>query len=625
MQYKNMPERLKKQASSIFNKNERLATQVVDNHPVSVFDHSFRHMTTLNSGYLVPIYVKEALPGDIFNIDIKAILRLGTPQAATMENAIFDINFYFVGNTKIWDGWKYFMGETKNAGYQEDYDHVPQIIYDANVSYNENDLASYMGFPMNISMQNTDVPINSLPFKAYIKIWNDYYRDENLQSEIDNTNNNDNDSDVKTSNYVNADPTLQIQIGKGLATTSRLPDYFSTCLPWPQKGEAVNIESLSIANLMVSGNVINDASGGLSMIKVYTGDGNVYPFNKTTTDGTVNVNGSVPQLIGVQGNTGEQGVLQTYNAPFDQANSAGISYKTYIQPENTGSGTIYQRLKIDPNTTTLSYKDDTGQGQVYSVNDLRMSLAIQHMRELDARGGSRYIEYILNHFGVQSSDVRLQRAELIGGYRDYVQIDNIVQSSNGTSESPLGVIGGVSVTTTQNPATVNYAVEEHGWIIGVITIRSNISYSQGLDKQFTRTEKIDYYDPLLANIGEQPVKKYELFLGRNNNDGTSTNMDVFGYNEPWSDYRYAKNYLSGYVSVNSATSLSKLYAYTEKYGSAPTLTGEWMTYDPSIVGDTQLLNGNSSEFIHQFLADFYFDVSKTSKMPVYSIPGLKKV
>lgn len=594
MRFKFFADRLKKQAKSIFNKNERLATQVVDPKPVSTFDISSRHMTTFNSGLLVPIYCKEVLPGDIWNIDIKSIIRLGTPQAATMENALYDISFFFVPNRIVWDGWKYFMGESKSAGYQEDYDTVPVITFDAaSFSYNQDDLASYLGFPQNITLTNLDVPVSAIPFKSYIKIWNDYYRDENLQSEIDNTNNNNPDANVKTSDYNGQAYNLSLQIGKGLAPVSRLADYFSTCLPWPQKGDPVGIDNISLANLIVTGGVVNDPSGSNSQIAVYDSNGNA--ITGTATTGTV------------------------FGLSLD-AGSNNVSVGS-IAAGGSKISDAYQKLKIGDDASIQL--DDTI--QPYNLNDLRIAIAIQHMRELDARGGTRYVEMLLNHFGVSASDSRLDRAEYIGGFRDTVNIDNVVQSSAGSSESPLGVVGGVSITTSKNPATITYAAKEHGFIFAMITVRSNINYSQGLDKQFTKVEKYDFYDPVFANIGEQPVKKYELFLGRSNGDGSSTNNDIFGYNEAWAEYRYSKNLLSGYVSVNNSTSLANLYAYTEKYATAPSLTGDWMTYNKSVIGDTQLLNNNSSEFIHQFLADFYFDVKVTRKMPVYSIPGLKRV
>lgn len=609
--YKVLPKRLSKQSNNILNKNERLATNLVAPTPSSIFDKSFRHLTTFNSSKLVPIYVDECLPGDIFNIDITTLIRLSTPNAATMENPIYDIFFFFVPNRIVWENWKYFMGENKDAGFQKAYKTIPIINYDLDgFKYDENDLASYLGIPLNVNMKNVGVPISSLFFKAYGKIWNDYFRDQNIMSEIDITNNDNNDNNVNVSDYMTdattaKDYNVSIQIGKGLAPATRLPDYFSTCLPYPQKGDNVDIGTLPLNNLLVNIpnlKVVNDFPNPdyKSKLVLRHQDGSALlngsgsSYNQYTTLG-VN-DGNVMSI------TGQNFTLETN---FDRV--------AYTRPGTNSKTDI-------PADQLVRLKDGYSP---YNVNDLRLSLAIQHMRETDARNGTRYIEYLLSHFGVQTSDSRLDRAESIGGFRSNININNIVQSSAGTASSPLGVLGGVSVSSDKNPRLIEYAVKEHGIIMGFVVVRPQINYSQGLEKKFTRIEKLDFYDPLLANIGEQPVKKYELFLS-DRADG-NTNNEIFGYNESWADYRYSFNKLSGYVSANSPNSLVSLYAYTEKYGNAPVLGDAWMYPDDSIIGNTLYLNSNKVEYIHQFLGDFYFNVRTERKLPVYSIPGLKKV
>lgn len=594
MKFKILPRNLRKQTNNILNKNERLATNVVDTHPVSVFDKSHRHLTTFDSSKLVPIYVDECYPGDIFKINTSTLIRLATPAAATMENPIYDIAFYFVPYRILWENFKSLMGENKSAGYQATIKHAPLILYDKVLKYNENDLAAYLGFPINKDFSKINLKINALWFKAYGKIWNDYYRDENLQSEIDITNNNYNDNDVSCNSYDVADYQKSIQIGKGLAPVSRLADYFSTCLPWPQKGDSVNIDTLPLKNLQVDLkkdlNVTNNPSGVAFLPTIYQSNGKPYTSSK---------------LLG----TNPGGILTPYNSPAPS------------QPAGDG------RLKLSVMSNDSSSKDiatiTSTTGTTYSINDLRLSLAIQHMRELDARGGTRYTEYLLNHFGIAANDSRLDRAEYIGGFRDNINISNVVQSSNGPSSSPLGVLGGVSVSGAVSPRPVNYAVQEHGIIMGFVIVRPQINYSQGLEKKFTRVEKLDYYDPLLANIGEQPVFKYELFLDDSSNN--NTNNLVFGYNEAWADLRYSNNKLSGYVSVNATNSIASLYTYTENYANAPTLNPQWMESSSTTIGQTLLLNNSKVEYIHQFLADFYFNAQVSRKMPVFSIPGMRKV
>lgn len=617
MKFKILPKRLRAQTNNVLNANERLATNVVAPTPSSVFDKSYRHLTTFDSSKLVPIFTDECLPGDIFKIDVSSLIRMSLPNAATMENPVYDVSFFFVPNRIIWENWKYFMGENKDAGYQKNYKSVPLIVYsgsglsDDKLMYNENDLASYLGFPQNVDMRKINVPISALWFKAYGKIWNDYYRDQNIQSEIDISNNNNNDENLNLDgrNPTDAEKKEQyskiIQAGYGLAPVSRLADYFSTCLPYPQKGDSVTIDTLPLKNLKVN----------LPYMKVENtsilGDpNNTTQFTLLTKDGK-QLNGN--------------------NTP-GQVAALGLS-NSIVTPIDNQNFTI---PKLTESYVSMGIKEQNNIGEIvstnpfnYSINDLRLSIAMQHIRELDARGGTRYIEYLLNHFGVQTSDSRLDRAEYIGGFRDNINISNVVQSApgiNGSTSEQLGSLGGVSISAGRTPRQIQYAVKEHGIIMGLVCVRPQINYSQGLDKKFTRVEKLDFYEPLLANIGEQPVYKYELFLSDKDNN---ENNAVFGYNEPWADYRYSFNKLTGFLSVNNPLSLSKLYAYTEKYANSPVLGEQWMYPDKRIIGNTLLLvgdeNNSNTEFIHQFLADFYFKFTCERKMPVYSIPGLRKI
>lgn len=628
MNFKFLKNRLKYHAKNIFDKNERLATNVVDPKPTSRFDISFRNLTTFDSGKLIPIFTKECLPGDIWDIDISAIFRLGTPQAATMDNPTYDISFFFIPNRVLWENWKALMGENKNAGFQKDIQNVPLILYDRLENdgsggdiYNQDDLASYMGFPQNVEMANIGVPISSLWFKAYGKVWNDFYRDQNLQSEIDITNGNKNDNNVSFKEHYsgNFDYNTTVQVGKGLAPVSRLADYFSTALPYPQKGDPVSLEILKLNSLLVGGPIRNT------------------PRTVETQPNTVN-NNDFTQSMFRPNFYMDVGISTPNSALPVAANQSNIGYtatigetnyevKEYVGKVGTtsvdlrASGDWFYAMELDPTKSYVQLKDNQDTNPLFNINDLRLSIAIQHIRELDARGGTRYTEILLNHFGLSVSDSRLDRAEYIGGWRDIINIGNVVQSSAGNATSPLGVLGGVSVTAANSKNTISYACQEHGIILGFVVVRSNISYSQGLDKQFTRVERFDFYDPELANIGEQPIKKYELYLGPD----SESNNSVFGYNEAWADYRYSKNMLTGYLSVNNEKSLSNLYAYTEKYATYPTLSGEWMSYNNKVIGDTQLLNNNLSEYIHQFMADFYFSARVSRKMPMYSIPGLRRI
>lgn len=573
MNFKFLPSQLRSQVNSILNKNTKQETITLDDKPSSTFDKSKRHLTTLNSGKVVPIYFDEALPGDIFKADVSTLIRMATPQASTMESAIYDINFFYVPARLVFPEIKYFFGENKSAGFQPDFDVIPTMNYNQPIKYNADDLASYLGIPQNKNMEKINVPISSLPFKAFIQIWNDYYRDQNVQSEIDNTNNNKNELNVNVSDYIGKPINESLQIGKGLPNSSRLTDYYSTCLPYPQKGDSVSINNIALSNLIIQ----NSTDKSKIFNPQWLNDDGSIPAGKFTLssfDGNTHLSNPTNDLYG-----------------FSNL-SLEIGAKTILPP--------------------------------YNVNDLRLSIAIQHMRELDARAGTRYNEMLKAHFGVMIEDAVVQRAEMIGGWKDNINIDNVVQSSSSTQNSPLGVMGGVSVSSSQTPITIEYAVKEHGYIFGLITIRPQVNYSQGLPKMFTRVEKFDFYDPLFDSIGEQPVHKYEIYLD-DSDKALNKNNDIFGYNEAWADYRYANNTLSGYMSVNNDLSMTALYSYTEKYGTSPTLSADWMECKDTVIGSTLLLNNAKLEYIHQFLADFYFKVHLTRPMSMFSTPGIHKI
>lgn len=586
MKLKNIPAFLQKRAKNIQNKNERISTNIVKSLPTSAFDYSSRHLTTIDSGKLVPILTEEILPGDIINLDINTLIKLSTPQAPTMESATYDIAAYIVPNRVIWEEFPYFMGENKEAGPQKDFKVIPTINFNKTFSYKEGDLAAYMGIPINVDLQAAQINLNSLYFKAYGKIWNDFYRDQNLQSEIDIWNNGKPNNNVNITDYVDKPYNSTIQIGQGLAPVSKFPDYFTTALPYTQKGDTVKIPLGEYAP------IINNNQGA----------GKKYP--------------GAP----------DQSFILKYGGNVDP-----IIGQTMVMPSNNLSGTDMYLHKggINPNntlqnTSTLStgLVADLAQIGGISVNDLRLAITLQHLRELEARGGTRYTEILYNQWGIKSSDSRLQRSEYIGGFKNNIDIQTVIQTYGaGTGNNPLGAQGGYSVSGGSTPQTIQYAAEEHSILIVVCCIRPNINYSQGIEKKFTKTEKLDYYNPQFANIGEQPILKQELKLSEIAADNTA----IWGFNEPWAEYRYSLNKLSGYISPNSSTSLINLYAYSQNYKSTPTLSADWIECKTDIIGSTLLLDGTKVEYIHQFLTDFYFKFELTRRLPLYGIPGVNKI
>lgn len=585
MKLKNIPAFLQKRAKNIQNKNERISTNIVKSLPTSAFDYSSRHLTTIDSGKLVPILTEEILPGDIINLDINTLIKLSTPQAPTMESATYDIAAYIVPNRVIWEEFPYFMGENKEAGPQKDFKVIPTINFNKTFSYKEGDLAAYMGIPINVDLQAAQINLNSLYFKAYGKIWNDFYRDQNLQSEIDIWNNGKPNNNVNITDYVDKPYNSTIQIGQGLAPVSKFPDYFTTALPYTQKGDTVKIPLGEYAPI-----INNEAGTGgkkfpgapnQSLLIKYGGNGS--KPNRTIPVGTTHIGDSYF--------THKGGVLPT--EPTLLSEPAETSYVADL----TAIGGI-------------------------SVNDLRLAITLQHLRELEARGGTRYTEILYNQWGIKSSDSRLQRSEYIGGFKNNIDIQTVIQTYGaGTGNNPLGAQGGYSVSGASTPQTIQYAAEEHSILIVVCCIRPNINYSQGIEKKFTKTEKLDYYNPQFANIGEQPILKQELKLSTNPTENTA----IWGFNEPWAEYRYSLNKLSGYISPNSATSLINLYAYSQNYKSTPTLSADWIECKTDIIGSTLLLDGTKVEYIHQFLTDFYFKFELTRRLPLYGIPGVNKI
>lgn len=585
MKLKNIPAFLQKRAKNIQNKNERISTNIVKSLPTSAFDYSSRHLTTIDSGKLVPILTEEILPGDIINLDINTLIKLSTPQAPTMESATYDIAAYIVPNRVIWEEFPYFMGENKEAGPQKDFKVIPTITYNNNFSYKEGDLAAYMGIPINVNMSYAEIKLNSLYFKAYGKIWNDFYRDQNLQSEIDIWNNGKPNNNVITSDYVGLAYNSTIQIGQGLAPVSKFPDYFTTALPYTQKGDTVKIPLGEYApivnNYLGSGKKQFEKAPNQNLLIKY---------------GNKSISGRTVPLAG------------TY---------VGEDYYTH-------RGAILPAADITqvPETAETSYVADLRALNGVSVNDLRLAITLQHLRELEARGGTRYTEILYNQWGIKSSDSRLQRSEYIGGFKNNIDIQTVIQTYGaGTGNNPLGAQGGYSVSGGSTPQTIQYAAEEHSILIVVCCIRPNINYSQGIEKKFTKTEKLDYYNPQFANIGEQPILKQELKLS----EVPAENTAIWGFNEPWAEYRYSLNKLSGYISPNSKTSLINLYAYSQNYKSSPTLSADWIECKTDIIGSTLLLDGTKVEYIHQFLTDFYFKFELTRRLPLYGIPGVNKI
>ena len=588
-------------STNIFKSNQHFALNPVSvDLPRSTFDRSNTHKTTFDSGKLIPIFLEEVLPGDTFNIEYSYLIRMSTPLYPVMDTANLDIYFFFVPTRIIWSDFNKFMGENDQPWIQTGPEiTVPQVYASTTKAnfYTESDIACYLGVPPRVTILNSNksLTVNALPFRAYAKIWNDWFRDQNTQQTIFyNTDSTDIDTNNYTSTYNSTSFLNNIQYGRDLAPVNKYNDYFTSCLPGPQKGEPVSIGLSGVAP-------IYDKSSSVWPTPINSSSFNGHA---ATNPRLYNANGEI--LHANQGpnastQKGFSNLMGAINNPTKDSSTGIILDNQTITNSNSGI------------TPFLSLFADLSQATAITVNQLRQAFQIQKLLERDARGGTRYIEIIRSHFGVISPDARLQRSEYLGGNRQPINVEQVLQTSAGTNTSPLGLTGAFSMTTSkENGFTKSFT--EHGYIIGLCAVRVEHSYGQGLNKLWSRKRKYDYYWPALANIGEQPVFKKEIYFTSND---TNINEQVFGYNEAWADYRYKLNQVSGKFAPNSKPAPLLAWTYTDTYSNAPTLGNDWIQESKENIAQTLALKDYP-----QFIADFYFSNLSTRAMPVYSIPGL---
>lgn len=561
------------------NQNSHFSLNPVLDVRRSRFDRSWKHTFTMNAGELVPFFVDEVLPGDTFKVATDKLCRAQTLLTPIMDNMYMDVYYFFVPNRLVWEHWEEFMGENNSDPWTQTVEYsVPQVhnlkntggIYDG---YPENTIADYMGVPTYVK---SDFTFSALPFRAYALIWNEWFRDQNVQSpqHVDTS-----DSDYRPVEGEIADPDMAIS-GMYPMPVSRFRDYFSSCLPSPQKGPDVLLPVggaapvYSLANQFVPNQSSLGFQSGISL-----GESSI------SADG-----GARPVLVRNGGET------------YDDRRMI------WLDVENPSPIDPLEAVDFIPKNLWA----DLGNATAASVNELRMAFAMQKLYERDARGGTRYIEILKSHFGVTSPDSRLQRPEYLGGNRVLINVNQVVQSSATTDISPQGTTTAYSLTVDGHDDFTRSFVE-HGLILGVCCVRYDHTYQQGLERFWSRKNRFDFYDPLFASIGEQPVLNKEIFL-----DGTLQDNEVFGYNEAWADYRYKPSRVSGEMRSNARASLD-FWHLADDYASLPKLSDSWMREDRSNIDRCLAV---SSEVSSQFLCDFQINNLCTRAMPTYSIPGL---
>lgn len=532
--------------------------------PRSKFDLSHSIKTTMNVGDLVPFYVQEVYPGDTFKVDSTFVARATTPFIKpAMDNIFMDKYYFFVPSRLVWDKWQVLMGEN-TEGYWSNTEEVsvPQCILNDIVA--PQTIANYMGIPSfdYSNASDGDFYVSDLPFRAFALIWNDWFRDQNTQEPVFiDTGSNDfnfsggvgNGWDV--SSYHDVCPKI-----------NKVHDYFTSCLPSPQKGEAVQLPLTGNAPVVTTSDLVDTpVSNGLKW---------------RTSTGTV-----VPS-----GNYNLLGILSNSNTSLFSPGSSFSNTSTPIVPAN---------LWADLSDVTSA-----------NVNDLRFAFQLQKMLENDARGGTRYTEILQSHFGVVSPDARLQRPEYLGGSRSPLSIQQVTQSTGSDNQSaPLGQVGAFSLSSGNCKFTKGFV--EHGFVIGVCAIRYFHTYQQGIERFWTRKTRTDFYLPVFSNIGEQPVYQTELYALA---DPTS----VFGYNEAWADLRYRPNKVTGYMQSGINGSLD-LWHFADNYANAPILNGQFIEETSTNVDRTLTVG---SEETPNFIVDFYVQNSAIRVLPTYSYPGL---
>lgn len=525
-------------------------------------------LTTFDSGKLIPFYVDEVLPGDTFNVNTSAIIRMTTPKYPVMDDAFIDFYYFYCPNRILWDNFKYFMGEVESTPWMPAKTYkVPKINIrnDTNPTYPmEGSILDYMGVPTKVSKT---FKVNALPVRAYVKIWNEYFRDENVENAAV-IKTDDNDVEYTEEQTEKMDKTLKNAITGGRCLpVNKFHDYFTSCLPYPQRGPEVV--------LPMEGNAA-----------IYTGD--------------------------MSGEPRESNIYLCNTAAGQQGRITSISYKdSYLtsvigSTSATGTGGAYTNEYLFADLGTVS---------AATINNLRKAVAVQQYYEAIARGGSRYREQVQALWDVVISDKTVQVPEYLGGGRYHVNINQIVQTSGQqtNTDTPIGETGAMSVTPI-NESSFTKSFEEHGFVIGVCCVRHNHSYQQGLERFWSRSDRLDYYVPQFANLGEQPVKKKEIMI-----TGTASDEETFGYQEAWADYRMKPNRVSGKMRSNADQTLD-FWHYADNYKTVPTLSQEWMSEGKSEIARTLIVQDEP-----QFFGAIRVANKTTRRMPLYSVPGLYKL
>lgn len=561
----------------------------IPNSPIqrSVFDRSHDYKTTMDAGYLIPFFVDEILPGDTFKLRVNAFVRMNTLIAPFMDNVFMDTFFFFVPSRLVWDNWQRFCGEQKNPGDNTDF-LIPSLS--GTNTFTNGSIFDYMGLPTGVALDPANTPINALPFRAYNLIYNEWFRDENLIDSIP----------VLTGD--GPDPISNYELRK----RAKRHDYFTSALPWPQKGPSVDVGLTGNAPVVGFG---DNSRWNFSSNNTYSGNQAIFgnPVDVLDNVGlqvfTNREMFSTSTMIPLMQETNQSGRWANIGNQ-DQSNGDNINPTRAIR----GDGFYLPNGILKNSSGVTPYADLSGVSAI-TINDLRQAFQIQKFYEKWARGGSRYTETLRVMFNVISPDARLQRPEYLGGTHSRVNVVPTAQTSSTDSVSPQSNLSAFGVLG-DSAHGFNKSFVEHGYVIGLCCLRADITYQQGLNRMWSRRQLFDFYWPTLAHLGEQVVYNREIYT-----QGTADDDGVFGYQERYAEYRYKPSMITGKLRSTDAQTLD-IWHLAQKFDTLPKLNQDFIEENPPIARVIAVQNEP------QFFADFWFDLKTSRPMPVYSVPGL---